>query len=147
MLSNHLFLCHPLLILPSIFSRIRVLCIHFFKWGRFLWTYFKELQNQFSQFSHSVMSDSLRPHGLQHTRLPCPSPTPGDYSNSCPLSWWCHPTISSSVTLFFSCLQCFPASGSFPVQETIMSLLQHHSWKASILWHSVFFIELQDILS
>ena len=51
----------------------------------------------FSQFSCSVMSDSLRPHGLQHTRLPCPSPTPGACSNSCPSSWWCHPTISSSV--------------------------------------------------
>ena len=53
------------------------------------------------------------PHGLQHTRLPCPSPTPGDCSNSCPSSRWCHPTISSSVIPFFSCLQSFPASGSF----------------------------------
>ena len=51
------------------------------------------------QFSHSVMSDSLQPHGLQHTRLPCPSPTPGSYSNSCLSSWWCHPTISSSVEM------------------------------------------------
>ena len=50
------------------------------------------------QFSHSDMSDSLRPHGLQHARIPCPSATPGAYSNSCPLSWWCHPTISSSLT-------------------------------------------------
>ena len=65
------------------------------------------------QFSHSVMSDSLRPHRLQHARLPCPSPTPGIYSNSCPLSQWCHPTISSSVVPFSSCLQSFPASGSF----------------------------------
>ena len=56
----------------------------------------------FLQFTHSVVSDSLRPHGLQHARLPCPSPTPGAYSNSCPLSWWCHPTISSSVVLFSS---------------------------------------------
>ena len=53
------------------------------------------------QFSHSVMSDSLRPYGLQHTRLPCPSPTPGAYSNSCISSWWCHPAISSSVALLF----------------------------------------------
>ena len=61
------------------------------------------------------MSDSLRPHGLQHARLPYPSPTPGGCSNSCPSSWWCHPTISSSVVTFFTCLQSFPASGSFPV--------------------------------
>ena len=58
------------------------------------------------------MSDYLQPHGLKHTRPPCPSPTPGVYSNSCPLSQWCHPTISSSVVLFSSCLQSFPASGS-----------------------------------
>ena len=64
-------------------------------------------------FSHSVMSDSLWPHGLQHTRLPCPSPSPGAYSNSRQLSWWCHPTISSSVIPFASCLLSFPASGSF----------------------------------
>ena len=61
------------------------------------------------------MSDSLRPHGLQHTRLPYPSLSSGVCSNSCPLSRWCHPTISSSVTPFFSCLQSFPASGSFPM--------------------------------
>jgi len=61
----------------------------------------------------SVMSDSLRPHVLQQARPPCPSPTPRVYSNSCPLSRWCHPTISSSVVPF-SCLQSFPASGSFP---------------------------------
>ena len=65
------------------------------------------------QFSHSFVSDSLQPHWLQHTRLPCPSPTPRVYSNSCPLSPWCHPIISSSVVPFFSCLQSFPASGSF----------------------------------
>ena len=59
------------------------------------------------------MSDSLRPHGLQHIRLPCPSPTPRACSNSCPLSQWCHPTVSSSVVPFFSSLQSFPASGSF----------------------------------
>ena len=64
-------------------------------------------------FSHSVVSDSLQPHGLQHTRLPCPSSSPGICSNSCPLSWWCYPTISSSVIPFSSCLQSFPASGSF----------------------------------
>ena len=73
------------------------------------------------QFSHSVMSDSLQLHGLQHTRLPCPSPTPRAYSNSCPLSQWCHPTISSSVIPFSSCLQSFPASGSFPMSQLFAS--------------------------
>ena len=69
------------------------------------------------QFSHSVMSDSLWPHGLQHSRPPCPSATPGVHSNSCPLSQWCHPTVSSSVVPFFSYLQSFPASGSFPMSQ------------------------------
>ena len=68
----------------------------------------------FDQFSRSVVSDSMKPHGLQHTRLPCPSPTPRACSNSCPSSWWCHPTVSSSVIPFSFCLQSFPASGSFP---------------------------------
>ena len=74
---------------------------------------------QFSsvQFSHSVMSNSLRPHGWQYTRLPCPSPTPGACSNSRPLSWWRHPTISSSVVPFSSHLQSFPASGSFQMSQ------------------------------
>ena len=72
------------------------------------------------QFSHSVMSDSLWPHGLQHARPPCLSPTPGLYSNSCPLSQWCHPTISSSV-IHFSQLQCFPASGSFQMSQFFAS--------------------------
>ena len=67
-----------------------------------------------AQFSRSVVSDSLWPHGLQHTRLPCLSPTPGVYPNTCPLSWWCPPTISSSVIPFSACPQFFPASGSFP---------------------------------
>ena len=66
------------------------------------------------RFSRSVMSVSLRLHGLEQARLPCPSPTPGAYSNSCPLCRWCHPTISSSVIPFSSCLQSFPALGSFP---------------------------------
>ena len=73
------------------------------------------------QFSCSVMSDSLRPHGLQHARLPCPSPTPRAYSNSCPLSPWCHPTISSSVIPFSSRLQSFPASGSFQMSQFFTS--------------------------
>ena len=73
------------------------------------------------QFSLSVMSNSLLPHGLQHARLPCPSPTSRAYSNSCPLSWWCHPTISSSVVPFSSCLQSFPASGSFQMSQLFAS--------------------------
>ena len=73
------------------------------------------------QFSHSVMSDSLWPHELQHARLPCPSPTPRTCSNSCPLSQWCHPTISSSVVPFSSCPQSFPATGSFPVSHFLTS--------------------------
>ena len=131
------------------------------------------------QFSCSVMSDSLRPHGLQHTRPPCPSPTPRVHPNSCALSMWCHPTISSSVVPFSAHLQSFPASGSsqmsqlftsggqcwsfsfnirppneysvlisfrmgwlglLAAQGTLKNLLQHHSSKASILWHSAFFI-------
>ena len=69
------------------------------------------------QFSCSVVSDSLRPHGLQCARLPCPSPTPRTYSNSCPLSWWCHPTTLSSVVPFPSHLQSFPGSGFFPMSQ------------------------------
>ena len=126
------------------------------------------------------MSDSLQPHELQHTRLPCPSPTTRACSNSSPSSWWWHPTISSSIIPFSSCIQSFPASGPFSnesvlhirwpkywsfsfsispskensglisfrvdwldllvVQGTLKSLLQHHSSKSSILWHSAFFI-------
>ena len=73
------------------------------------------------QFSGSVMSDSLRTHGLQHARPPCPSPTPGVYPNSCPLSWWCHPTISSSVVPFSSYLQSFPSSASFQMSQFFTS--------------------------
>ena len=131
------------------------------------------------QFSHSVLSNSLQPHGLQHARLPFPSPTPGACSNSCPSSWWCHPTISLchpllllpsifpsirvisnesvlhikwpkywSFSLSISISNEHPGLVSFrmdwldllAVQRTLKSLLQHHSSKASILWHSVFFI-------
>ena len=68
-------------------------------------------------FSCSVVSYSLRPHESQHTRPPCPSPTPGVYSNSRPSSWWCQPAISSSVVPFFSCPQSLPTSGSFPMSQ------------------------------
>ena len=73
------------------------------------------------QFSRSVMSSSLRPHWLKHTRLPCPSSTPGASSNSCPSCRWCHPTISSSVIPFSSCLHSFPASRSFPMSQFFTS--------------------------
>ena len=73
------------------------------------------------RFSHSVVSNSLWPHGLQHARLPCPSPIPRAYSNSCPSSRWCHPTISSSVIPFSSHLQSFPASGSFLISHLFKS--------------------------
>ena len=73
------------------------------------------------QFSHSVMSDSLQPHGLQHARLPCSSPTPRVYSNSRPLNRWCHPTISSSVIPFSSRLQSFPAPGTFQMSQLFAS--------------------------
>ena len=131
------------------------------------------------QFSCSVVSDSLWPHGLQLARPPCPSPTPGVYPNSCPLSWWCHPTILSSVVPFSSWPSILPSirvfsnesalrirwpkywsfsfnispSNEHPglisfrmdwidllaVQGILKSLLQHHSWRASILQHSAFF--------
>ena len=140
----------------------------------------QKILNGISQFSCSVVSDSLQPHGRQHTRLPCPSLTPRACSDSCPSNRWCHPTTLSSVVPFSSCLQSFPGSGSFPmrqfftsggqtigvsastsvlpmniqdwfplgwtgldllaVQGTLKSLLQHHSSKASILQHAVFFI-------
>ena len=73
------------------------------------------------QFSRSVMSNSLQPHESQHTRPPCPSPTPGVYSNSCLLHWWCHPAISSSVIPFSSRPQSLPASGSFPMSQLFTS--------------------------
>ena len=87
------------------------------------------------QFSRSVVSYSLQPHGLQHARLPCPSSTSRAYSNSCPSNRWCHSTISSSVIPFFSCLQSFPASGSFPISSShqvanVLELqVQHQSFQ------------------
>ena len=80
----------------------------------FIFSYFFTTSDQ---FSHSVQFDSLQPHGLKHTSLPCPSPTPGAYPNSCPSSRWCHPAISSSVVPFSSCPQSLPASGSFPMSQ------------------------------
>ena len=93
------------------------------------------------QFSHSVVSNSLRPHGLQHSRPPCPSPTPGVYSNACPLSQWCHPTVSSSVVPFSSHLQSFPTSGSFQMSRSFTSSGQSFGVSASA---SVLPINIQD---
>ena len=81
----------------------------------------KNLKTHSVQFSHSVMPTTLWPHGLQHARRPCPSPIPGIYSNSCPLSQWCHPIISSSVVPFPSCLQSFPGSRSFQMSQFFTS--------------------------
>ena len=80
--------------------------------NNFYWNYIVSVQ-----FSSLVMSSCLQPHGLQHTRPPCPSPTSRACSNSCPLSWWCHPTISSSVVPFSSCPQSLPASESLPMSQ------------------------------
>ena len=104
----------------------------------------KSLSIFMSQFnSVSVSSGSLQPHGLQHARLPCPSPTPGVCSNSCPLSRWCHPTVSSSVIAFSSCPQSFPASGSFPMSWPFASGGQSTGVSASA---SVFPINIQGQL-
>ena len=101
--------------------------------------YLKSLSS--AQFRRSVVSDSLLPHGLQHAKLPCPSPTPEACSNSCPSSHWCHPTISSPVVPFSSCLQYFPASGSFPMSQLFTSGGQSIGASASA---SVFPVNIQD---
>ena len=107
---------------------------------------------QFSQFIRSVTSVSLWPHGLQQARLPCPSLSPRVCSNSCALSQWCHPTISSSVVPF-SCLQSFPASGAFPVSYLFISGGQSIGASASVLpmnsqaWVSLGVTDLIFVLS
>ena len=93
------------------------------------------------QFSCSVISNYLQPHGLQYARLPCPSWTPRAYSSSCPLSRWCHPTISSPVISFSSCLQSFPVSGSFPMSQFFASGGQNIGASASA---SVLPMNIQD---
>ena len=147
--------------------------------GSFVWNRFLKCSYCSVQFSRSVVSDSLWPHEPQHTRPPCPSPTPGIHLNPCPSSRWCHPTISSSRSLLllpsifpsirvfsnesvlhirwpkdWSFSFCISPSNEHPglisfrmdwldllaVQGTLKSLLQHHSSKTSILWHSPFFI-------
>ena len=99
------------------------------------------IHNHSVQFSHTCMSDSLWPHGVQHTRPPCPSPTPGVHSNASPLSQWCHRTISSSVVPFFSHLQSLPALGSFQMSQLFASGDQSIGVSAST---SVLEINTQD---
>ena len=103
--------------------------------------FFKFYLNCISSVQLLIVSDSLRPHGLQHARLPCPLPTPRVYSNSCPLSRWCHPTISSSVSPFSSRLQCFPESGSFQMRQCLASGGQRIGISASA---SVLPMNIQD---
>ena len=90
-------------------------------WVIVTYPFVKDLSISTVQFNRSVMSNFLWPHGPQHTRPPCPTPIPGVYSNSCPLSRWCHPTISSSVVPFSSCPQSCPASGSFQTSQLFTS--------------------------
>ena len=139
---KHLILCCPLL-LPSVFPSIRVfsnesvLGIRKPAGASVQYRSFQWKGIQIIQFSHSVVSDSLWPHGLQHARLPRPSPTPRAYSNSWSSSQWCHPTISSSAVPF-SCLQSFPASGSFPMNQFFasggQSIIHWKDWCWSSQW-------------
>ena len=150
MLSNHFILCYSILLLPSIFPSIRVFSnesVLSMRWPKY-WSFSFSISpsNEYSglisvriawlnllavqgtlngissvQFSHSVMSDSLRPHESQHDRPPGQSPMPGVYTNSCALIRWHNPTISSSVIPFSSCLQSLPASGSFQMSQLFSS--------------------------
>ena len=130
----------PSLVLGSINNKMFIymyiymyMCIYIY-----IYIYMKYL---LLSFSHSVVSDFLKPHGLQHTRLLCPSPTPRVCLNSCPLIWWLHPTVSSSVVAFSSCLQSFPASGSFLMSQLFASGGQSIGASPSA---SVFPINIQD---
>ena len=95
--------------------------------------YVKTKDTEFGSIQFSQLCLTLQPHGLQHTRFPCPSPSPGACSNSCPSNWWCHPTISPSVIPFSFCLPCFPASGSFPRSQFFASRGQRIGTSASVL--------------
>ena len=119
-------------------------CVHLWGWTEglsYIPLCLDTKSNHSVQFSCSVMSESLQPHGLQHARPPCPSPTPRVYSNSCPLSWWCHPTVSSFVIPFSSCLQSFPASESLQMSQFFASGGQSVGVSASI---SVLPMNIQD---
>ena len=122
----HLFMRHfvPCFIASTLFILI-------YKYFLYTYIYIYTHTLYSVQFSLSVMSDSLRPHELQHTRPPCPSPTPRVHPNSCPLSLRCHPTISSSVIPFSSCPQSFPASGSFQKRQLFLSGCQRIGVSAS----------------
>ena len=109
--GNYIFQCFSLIFSPTLFFPCWV------PMAIILFNVVMGFQFSSVQFSRSVMSNSLRPHELQHARPPCLSPTPGVHSNSCPTSWWCHPAISSSVVPFYSCPQSLPASGSFPTSQ------------------------------
>ena len=113
-----------------------------YKFSNICWILFYGLiHGKFNQFTHSVMTNSSQPHGLQHTRVPCPSPTPRPCSKSCPSSQWCHPTISSFVVPFSSCLQSFAASGSFPMSQFFTSGNQSNGASASV---SIVPMNIQD---
>ena len=119
--SNNLILCCPLLLLPSIFPSIRIFSNESalsIRWPKY-WSFSFSISpsNESVQLSRSVMSDSLRPHELEHARLSCPSPTSRVHPNLCPLCWQCHLIISSSVVPFSSHPQSFPASGSFQMSQ------------------------------
>ena len=156
--SSHLILCRPLLLLSAflsirVFSNESALHIRWPKDWSFSfnislsnehsWTDWISLQSkglsrvfsnttvQVQQFFSAQSCLTLQPHGLQNTRLPCPSPAPKAYSNSCPSSRWCHPTISSSVVPFSSRLHSFPASGSFPMSQLFASVGQSIAVSAS----------------
>ena len=120
------------IVLGPFFEKIVFVPLHF------LCSFVKSQLTMF-QFSHSVVSDSLQPHGLKFIRTPCPSPTPGVLLNSYPLSLWCHPTISSSVPPFSSCPQSFPASGCF--QMLVLHIRWTKYWGFSF---SIYFLNIQD---
>ena len=125
-------------------------CLHLFSPLSFGLFWPPSLAYSLVQFSRSVMSDSLWPHGLQHARLLCLSPTPTACSNSCPLSQWCHPAISSSVVPFSSCLQSFPASGSFLMSWLFASGSQSIGASTSVLLMNIqdwFPLGLTDFIS
>ena len=119
--------------LATVFICVTYVCVY-------IYVYIYIYQFNSVQFNHSVVSNSWWSHGLQHAKLPWPSPTPGVHSNSCSLSQWCHPTISSSV-LPFSCLQSFPASGSFQMSQFFASSGRNTGVSASA---SVLPMNIQD---
>ena len=136
-MQANLFLSRLLTLITSAKSLLSCKVTYHRHWGH-IWGSLKCLLQRCIQVSQLVSSvtqlcQALWSHGLQHARPPCPAPTPGVYSNSCPLSQWCHPTISSSVVPFSSCLQSFPASGSFQMSQFFTSGGQSIGASASVL--------------